>query len=359
MSAIALEPLIAEAKHRARRRRLLVLAAAGLIAAGLLAFELAPAGTRGGAHGAIPWLPTKPNSGPANPALAPACTASDLRASLFLQGATMSLAGPIWIVNRSSRPCSLLGRPQLSFPGETAAWRETRLQGAVDQFDPLAPPRGSLRALTPGEHVSVQLTWSNWCGPDPSAMIFAAPGGGSIPLRNELNKNLVAPVCNPAGGVSMLQAGAFTPFVPQGGRSTALPLKARIVPGSSFVYGDKTIRQPALVTRTGDWLNFTVVLTNTSRKPFHFGRTCPAYVEGVGNENQAHVLNCHAVGVMAPTQSVRFAMSVRLPAHVNDAVPAIGWALAPHSWNAPQALAPVRIPHGVEPLRKTVTIHIA
>src|SRR4051794_23322927 len=49
MSAIALDPLIAEAKERAKRRRLLALAAAGLLAVGLLAFELSSVGTGGGA----------------------------------------------------------------------------------------------------------------------------------------------------------------------------------------------------------------------------------------------------------------------------------------------------------------------
>lgn len=351
MPGIQVDPLIAEAKQRARRRRLVVLAAAGLVAVGVLSLELAPSGTGGGANGVIPWLPTKPNLGPAHPPLAPACTASQLGASLFMQGASMSLVGPIELVNRSSRGCSLIGRPKLSFADATSKWRETAgtTPGLGFPFDPLAPPRGSLRAVRPGEHVAVSLVWSNWCGtgakPDgnltlsPSAIVLTAPGGGKVKLTNANDGHgLPSPVCNGgAGSLSTLQATPFTPFVPQGPPSSALPLKARIVSGSSFFFKGKTIRQPALVSRSGRWLSFTIVLTNVGRKPFHFGRACPAYVEGLDNENQAYVLNCHAVGTIAPRHSVRFAMRVHVPARVGNPIPALGWTLAPHSYNAPQA----------------------
>src|SRR5438105_4170965 len=48
MSAIALDPLIAEAKQRARRRRLLSLAAAGLLAVAGLGFSLLTAAPSAG-----------------------------------------------------------------------------------------------------------------------------------------------------------------------------------------------------------------------------------------------------------------------------------------------------------------------
>ena len=112
MNAFALDPLIAEAKQRARRRRLLALAAAGLLIAGA-AVGLSQSGS-GGTPGAIPWLPTKPNIGSAHPPLAPACTARQLRATGFFQAAAGSLAGPIDVVNTSSHACALIGRPQLS-----------------------------------------------------------------------------------------------------------------------------------------------------------------------------------------------------------------------------------------------------
>jgi hypothetical protein len=353
---LGLDPLIAEAKERARRRRLiaagLIALAAGITVAGVLSFGA------GGGSGEIPWLPTRPDIGPANPPLAAACTASQLRASLFLQGATMSLAGPISIVNRSSRPCSLLGHPKLSFANATSRWQEGRwtpTPSAAISFDPLAPPRGSLRALAPGEHVSVQLWWSNWCGhgaqpggvltQSPSAIVLTPPGGGQIRLTNaHTGHGLPSPVCNGgAGSLSTLQAGDFTPYVPQGPPSSALPLKASIVSGPPFVFKGKHIAGPTLYARAGSWLSYTVVLTNSSKHPFRFGRTCPAYTEGVDAQNQAYILNCHSVGPIAPGESVRFAIRVRVPAHPDSALPSVGWTLAPHSWNAPQTTAFLQI----------------
>src|SRR5436190_17597160 len=111
---LEIDPLIAEAKRRARRRRVLLLVAAGLLAASAAGIELAGSGSSG-SSGAVPWLPTKPNLGSAHPPLAPACTASQLRASLTLKAEATSLIGGMALVNRSSQRCSLLGRPRLSF----------------------------------------------------------------------------------------------------------------------------------------------------------------------------------------------------------------------------------------------------
>jgi len=335
---LGLDPLIGEAKERARRRRLLVAGVLVLAAAGVVSGVLAFGG--GGTSGEIPWLPTKPQLPAANPPLAPACTASQLGAILFLEGASMSFGGPISLVNRSSQPCSLLGRPKLSFAGATSRWRETtgnRNPLSPTQFDPLAPPRGSLRALAPGEHVSVLLWWSNWCGAGakpggsltqpPSAIVFTPPGGGQIRLTNiERGYGLPVPMCNGgAGSLSILGASRFTPFVPQGPPSSALPLRASIVSRPPLVIKGKHVSEPSLTARAGSWLSYTVVLTNRSKRLFHFGRTCPAYTEGFGmRQNQAYVLNCRSVGPIAPGRSIRFAMRVRVPAHSKLSPPPAG-----------------------------------
>jgi hypothetical protein len=335
-----IDPLIAEAKQRARRRRLLVAttaaAATGAIVGGVLAFGA------GGSSGAVPWLPTKPQLGAANPPLAPACAASQLRATVFLQAAAGNLAGGIQIVNRSSNACALVGRPKLSF----GPWRVTRWHqgGVLSSFDPLAPPMGSLRALAPGRHVSVSLWWPGICAGAshsdnaPRAVVLTAPGGGRIQL-----KGARFPSCN-VPSASAVQVTRYRPFVPQGPPSSALPLKARIVSGPGLVVKGTHIAGPSLTARAGTWLDYTVVLTNRSQQTFAFGRACPAYTEGIGAvQNEAYVLNCHAVGSIAPGGSVRFAMRVRVPAHTKLPLSALGWTLAPHSWNAPGALATVRI----------------
>lgn len=347
------DPLIAEAKQRARRRRLIAAAAllaAGGVAGGVLAFG----GSGAASPGRIPWLPIRPHLGPANPPLAAPCTAAQLRATLQLQGATGNLAGGISIVNRSSQPCSLVGRPKLGFAGATSKWRQTRYRDPTP-FDPLAPPRGTLRALPPGEAVSVGIWWSNWCGRSssdggdsgegPTAMLLKAPGGGTIAIRqNRIGggapRPLGAPPCY--ASPSTLGATRFTPYVPQGGPSSELPLKVRIVSDARTPLQGDSGTPPSFVIRRGSWLSYTVVLTNRSRQMFRFGSSCPAYTEGfAGHDVQAYVLNCRPVGSVGPGKSVRFAMRLRVPRQLDLGSPAFGWMLAPHSWGAPQALAVV------------------
>jgi hypothetical protein len=95
--------------------------------------------------------------------------------------------------------------------------------------------------------------------------------------------------------------------------------------------------QPALGGSPGNWLSYTVMLTNRSAHAFRFGRSCPAYVEGfAGRRETAYVLNCHAIGTVAPHASVRLAMRIRVPSHLKlGDTTTLGWTLAPHSWNAP------------------------
>ena len=341
MNAIALDPLIAEAKRRARRRRWFAMAAAGLIAAGVLAVELAPSPGGGGVHpanGTIPWLPTNPNLGPANPPLAPACTASQLRASLTLKGGATDLIGWMALVNRSSQRCSLLGRPRLSFANATSRWREKRWKpNRSDEmwFDAISPPRGTLRALAPGAHVSVQLIWSNWCGARaksiPMGVTTQAPTAITLTLPSGEQKRMRVvdgPFCTGGpGSVSTLAAGDFKPFFPPGG-PTFPEETPRILAGPQVRitrdYG------PVMTAHPGGWISYTVALTNRSRHTFGFGRTCPQFMEGFDwARPHVYVLNCHGVGPVAPGQSVRFAMRIRVPRHPAD-LGVLRWTLAPN-----------------------------
>jgi len=345
--SLPVDPLIAEAKQRARRRRFLLLAAAGLLAVGAAGVELAGSGSSGSA-GPVPWLPTKPNIGPAYPPLAPPCTAAQLKTTMGLQAENEYQAvGEIGIVNRSSAACSLTGRPRLSFSVAKPRWRVTPPhEYKPNLFDPLAPPIGSLRALEPGRHVAVSLLWGGvWrngkglpCPYKPlTTLMLTAPGGGRVPLGGQNG----FPHC----GSATLEAGHFWPVAMGGPPSSHLPLRARIVStGKPWLDGfGKPLPDSTVVARAGSWLSFTVVLTNTSKHTFRFGRTCPAYTEGVlthasSKANQAYVLNCHAVGAIAPRASVRFAIRVRVPADATSDDP-LEWNLAPHSFDPPAEAA--------------------
>ena len=109
----------------------------------------------------------------------------------------------------------------------------------------------------------------------------------------------------------------FTPYVPQGPQSSALPLTARI--------GQLGALNP------GGWVSYTVMLRNRSDKPFSFGRSCPPYEEGFfGLRPLAYVLNCHAVGSIAPHGAVSFRMLIHVPQHGSSNL--LTWNLAPHSF---------------------------
>jgi hypothetical protein len=355
---ISADPLIAEAKQRARRRRLLALAAAGLIAAGLLVFDLAPSGSGGGVHGTIPWLSTKPSVGPANPPLAPPCTATQLHGSLDATGSSNDRGptqeyGTIELVNRSSTACALVGSPSFSAEG----WRMTRYRsgknGDLDiPRDPLAPPVGSLRALRPGAHVLALLrvpgcTQAMGDARPLRALALAAPAGGQITFAPP-SSTFVS--CNAPAGTTV-KVTPYVPYVPTSKkRSSELPLSARIVHTGSdrrFYYGTigrngKDIGDPNVAAGAGRWLSYTVVLKNRSTDVFRFGATCPSYTESVDRKSVAYVLNCHPVGAIDPGKSVRFAMRVRLPRHPPGHWQAqLYWELSPHSYNPPAAGAAV------------------
>ena len=177
-------------------------------------------------------------------------------------------------------------------------------------------------------------------------MVLSAPGGGRISIGSDLRlRHLPTPICEAPGG-SILQASRFLPIVPQGPRSSALPLRARIVPSGHVPYANDTSRTfPVVTAAPGSWLSYTVVLTNHSAKTFSFARHCPAYVESVEEGRQAaYVLNCHAVPTIAPHASARFAIRLRVPQHlkVGDSY-SVTWNLAPHSWNAPFAQISLRL----------------
>jgi hypothetical protein len=202
-------------------------------------------------------------------------------------------------------------------------------------LDAISPPRGTLRALAPGAHVSVQLIWSNWCGARaksipmgvttqaPTAMVLTLPSGE--PLRMRIADG---PLCT--GGprsVSTIAAGDFKPFFPPGGPT--FPAETpRILAGPQVRitrdYG------PVMAAHPGDWIDYTVALTNQSGHTFRFGRTCPRFMEGFdAGPLEVYVLNCHGVGQVAPGQSLRFAMRIRVPLHPAD-LGSLRWVLAPN-----------------------------
>jgi hypothetical protein len=97
-----------------------------------------------------------------------------------------------------------------------------------------------------------------------------------------------------------------------------LPLRASILDGGED-------RMPA---RRGELFHYRVRLTNEASRSFRFGR-CPAYVQNVGaGPSRVYLLNCRAMGTLAPKASAVFDMRVLIPAHEPE-LSGIFWELAP------------------------------
>jgi hypothetical protein len=202
-------------------------------------------------------------------------------------------------------------------------------------FNAISPPRRTLRSLAPGAHVSVQLAWSNWCGTRakrfpmgvasqaPRAIVLTLPSGEQKRLRVAQE-----PFCtHGSGSVSTLAASDFQPFTPDG-QPTFPADTPRILAGPqvriSRDYG------PLMSAHPGDWVSYTVALTNQSGHTFTFGRACPRYLEGFDNGPlHMYVLNCHGLGPIASGQSLRFAMRIRVPRRPAE-LGVMRWTLAPN-----------------------------
>src|ERR1700733_3787 len=159
--------VIADARARQHRRRGIV-AIATTIAA--LAFVLGVALSRSGS--------TRP-SGRAVRAAAP-CTADQLSATLFGEGATETLLGAVTVTNDASAACRLGGRATISMRGGSP--HERLEQGAMNT-GALFPGEhfGRTVLLRPGQSASARFQWGNWCNPAVHAAPTTAAAGGRRP----------------------------------------------------------------------------------------------------------------------------------------------------------------------------------
>jgi hypothetical protein len=148
---LGLDPLITEAKERARRRRLLVAAILALLfgTAGVVAYAI----SEGNASSASPRAAS-------TLAIVPRCNASALTAGAGFQGATQSLLGGMSVTNTGGGACvPPPGRPivEVTLNGAVLPVRETPF--------PYRFTHGpSARLLTSHQSATVYAQWWNWCG---------------------------------------------------------------------------------------------------------------------------------------------------------------------------------------------------
>jgi len=287
----------------------------------------------------VPWIPASP---PAlvRPALAPACKAANLRVSrspIFTNGlAGSGFAGSI-LVRNAGPPCSLLGTPKLRFVGGPSARVHLQQQALTKDIapavDPLAPPF-SMRAVPTGSTVWLPVAWRSWCAPGPptSFEVDLPSAGGTLRFFPG-----GTPGCHGAKSSSVVQTNSFRPYIAPAGKSTAIPLSAKLT------------RSQYRVAR-GATLHYQVALENQTGYSYRFGK-CPVYVEQLGTpENilkgrgiarEVHYLNCRGVVVKAYS-TVTFAMQLHVPKTLRKGF-LLEWQLDPHSYSAPFAPAGVTL----------------
>jgi hypothetical protein len=277
----------------------------------------------------IPWIPAVPPAPPVPP-VAPPCTAASLESDFFVQGATGSLAGGVALTNEGVAACSLLGPVTVRFLDGSDPSGLMQYQLKPDPVDP-GVPLPALGALQHGQSAFVAVWWSNWCGDSrPTRIGFTLPSGEELVFPLDKSSR-----CDAPSAPSTLGVGQPAPRAPQPLPASRLPLRAEIV--ETFRQGPKVI--PGVRARRGGVARFRVALTNVSRRPFRFGRTCPTYEEGTGLDKprELHVLNCRPVGVMAPGARVVFEMRVRVARDARLGRTSLTWELAPDTYLPPFA----------------------
>jgi hypothetical protein len=298
----------------------------------------------------ISWVSKHPAKVQANPPLASACQASNLRARLFLQGATGSLVGGVDLRNVGPTPCALVGWPTISFSGAAAVttrWQAKKLASSPAPPDVLADPPGSLRALKPGKSAMVSLFWSNWCGPgtDPTGASGTPPDAIELALASGTSITVPvgkAPRCDAGQDPSIVSVGPFTPTVRHLPQSSRLPLHVSIV-GPRPIQLKPGLR--AFRVHRGELLHYIVALTNTGSSTFRFAySSCPSYIEALTPSSpQAFVLNCRPADAIAPRATVLFAMQIEILETARLGTWSLTWQLAPKTYEAPFAPAAIRI----------------
>ncbi len=267
----------------------------------------------------------------------PACRVDQLVATAWLDEGGATLGGyTVW--NDAATPCSI-GRAVavaiLDAAGHALPVSPTVVPlgpmcgGTGGQCPPPGPtpppwifmPPSAPDAQNGGD--SAHLAWTNWCGPQPYEPLTLRITLGDVTIARTSGLTVPAPRCANASGPSRL---AVTPIEIGGEWPTPPPaIPADALKAQVKVAGGATVGQP---------LAYVVVLTNLTGSPISLS-PCPSYQERInargGPVVEEHVLNCGAVGSIAPGQSVPFAMRIDVPASLPASTDAaLVWILDPN-----------------------------
>jgi hypothetical protein len=296
----------------------------------------------------VPWSPATAAPSPAPSATSwpngPACRSDQLGTAGSLDFGGVGL-GFYTIWNEAADPCSVgravsvsildAGGHDLSVP-TTLVTQPPMCGGTGGQCPPPGPteppwvfmPPSASNAQDGGE--SGNLTWTNWCGPQPAQPLTLLITHADGTLVRTPGMSAKVPACTNASKPSALVVAPVTiggawptdpPSIPPDNLSARLELTGSAIPGQPFHY--------------------VVVLTNATASAVTL-TPCPTYQERLNTRTDAvveeHVLNCAGVGAIAPGQNVRFEMVIDIPASLPaSSDSALVWFLDP---NYSQGFAP-------------------
>jgi hypothetical protein len=140
-----------------------------------------------------------------------ACTVSQLRGSVSLQGGAGALIGAISLENVGGSPCTLSGRPPMTLENAKGhAIRSTQTPAEpIWAYSNAPQPRGwpEVRLARHGSAI-VRLGFRNWCGGQNEKVFFdmSLPGSGRLHVPANVNLR-----CDVPGAPAALSVGPFEP----------------------------------------------------------------------------------------------------------------------------------------------------
>ena len=287
----------------------------------------------------VPWISATPASlllptptPTVVPVGTPACRAADLAVVFGGIGALTGgqLAASVLFGNRSARACVLQGVPAVQLfdgSGRRLPISNSPAEGMPSNPVLVLPGTADVQAHVARAGVGyVEMDWAthdgagNACIPTPpqaTAIAVVLPGGDATP--RVATSDSISRWSSIAPCYSRLSVSAFQAFdVPE---ATPSP--------NPLSYLAIRLDAPSSVA-AGSILYYTLTLSNSSSQPFQFPGECPSYIEWGADSSAAfgkevHILNCTPVPLIAPAQSVRFAMEIQVAAGTAPGTYALRW----------------------------------
>jgi hypothetical protein len=292
----------------------------------------------------VPWDDAVPAQlQPSTAGAAPLCQASNFTVvgdGFRFAPAPSGGTGEVTLRNAGPGACRVTGRPDVQIVGANPApaQQQVPLPAQPLAFPTVAPPDSTLSALPPGEAVTLDVDWRNWCVPPtsdtpvpPRAIQLTLPdGAGSIDVGYD-----AVPPCNTPGapatvGVHPFRHAPLATTAPW----TSTAVQARIQPLSG---GDGH-----LGGRRGEPVRFVVELHNPSDAPISFEH-CPLVIEMLApaGHPEVHQLNCRAAVELPANGSLRFETRIQIPVDAPAGNNGLFWELDPTGSQGPEAVSAV------------------